>query len=549
MVERLFQLYDTTLRDGTQQEGMVPTVEDKLAVARHLDAFGVGFIEGGWPGAVPKDTEFFRRARTELDLRNAELVAFGATRKAGTLVSADPQVRALLEAETPAVTLVAKSHPRHVELALRTTLAENLAMIGSTVRHLVQAGRRVFVDAEHFFDGYRVNREYALEVVRIAADAGAEAVVLCDTNGGSLPDDIAAVVAGTIGATGVRVGIHCHDDSGCAVANTMAAVDAGADHVQGTAHGYGERCGNANLFTVAANLVLKRGLEVVPLERLREMALTAASVAELTGIPGVPAAPYVGACAFTHKAGLHASALRIDPDLYQHITPGLVGNEMRTLVSDMGGRSSVELKARELGYDVDAGSETVARAAVRIKELENRGYSFESADASFELLLREELDGGRTERPFEVDTWSVGVERLPGGQTRTRARVRLRVDGVPLAAAGEGNGPVNALDRALHAALDPFFPELAALEVADYQVRVLGGGAAGTGPGGTAGSEAVARVLIAFDDGHRRWGTVGVDENTVAASWRALLDAVFYVLLTERGADHRRVAPVRAVAG
>ncbi|MCI0383423.1 citramalate synthase [Streptomyces sp. CNQ085] len=531
MAERRFQLYDTTLRDGTQQEGLAPTVEDKLAVARHLDAFGVGFIEGGWPGAIPRDTGFFRRARTELALRNAELAAFGATRRPGTLVTTDPQVRALLEAEAPVVTLVAKSHTRHVELALRTTLAENLAMISSTVRHLVRAGRRVFVDAEHYFDGHLANHEYALEVVRTAAEAGAEAVVLCDTNGGSLPDRIGAVVSDTLAATGARLGIHCHDDSGCAVANTLAAVDAGADHVQGTAHGYGERCGNANLFTVAANLVLKRGrTDVVPAERLREMADTGRAIGELTGVHAHPAAPYVGASAFAHKAGLHASALRVDPDLYQHIDPARVGNAMRTLVSDMGGRSSIELKARELGYELSAGSEPVARAAARVKELENRGYSFESADASFELLLLEELTGGVLEYPFEVDAWKVGVEEPAGGEVRTEGSVRLRIDGTPLAATGTGNGPVNALDRALHQALDPFFPELARLELADYQVRVLGNGS---------GSAAAARVLITFTDGRRRWGTVGVDGNTVAASWRALLDAVRYVLLTERGADHR----------
>ncbi|MDX6315816.1 MAG: 2-isopropylmalate synthase [Streptomyces sp.] len=521
MAAKGFQLYDTTLRDGTQQEGLVLTVEDKLAVARHLDAFGVGFIEGGWPGAVPKDTEFFRRARTELSLRNAQLAAFGATRRPGTAVSADPQVRALLESGAPVVTLVAKADTRHVELALRTTLAENLAMIGSTVRHLVHAGRRVFVDAEHYFDGYRANREYALEVVRTAAEAGAEAVVLCDTNGGSLPDGIRETVAATIEATGVRVGIHCHDDTGCAVANTLAAVDAGATHVQGTAHGYGERCGNANLFTVAANLVLKRGLDILPPARLATMAEAGRAIGELTGRPAEAAAPYIGPSAFTHKGGLHASALRIDPDLYQHIDPAVVGSRMRTLVSDMGGRSSIELKARELGYEVTAGSEPVARAAARIKEMENRGYSFESADASFELLLREELYGYAGDGLFAVDSWAVSVEHRTA-VTVTEARVRLRVDGVPLMAIGRGNGPVNALDRALHQALDPVFPDVARLELADYQVRV---------PTGRHGSAGPVRVLATFTDGERRWSTVGVDENLVAASWQALVDAVRYTLL------------------
>ncbi|MCX4642706.1 MULTISPECIES: citramalate synthase [unclassified Streptomyces] len=529
MAEQSFQLYDTTLRDGAQQEGMVLTVEDKLAVAMELDALGVGFIEGGWPGAVPRDTEFFRRARTELDLKHAVLAAFGATRRAGVPAPVDPQVRALLAAETPVITLVAKSHTGHVRDALRTTLAENLSMIGGTVRHLVHAGRRVFVDAEHYFDGYQLNREYALAVVRTAAEAGAETVVLCDTNGGSLPDEVAAVVAETHAMTGVQLGIHCHNDTGCAVANTMAAIDAGAIQAQGTAHGYGERCGNADLFTVISNLVLKRGREVVPLERLAGLAATGRAISELTELPGSAAAPYIGESAFTHKAGLHASALRVDPDLYQHTRPELVGNAMRTLVSDMGGRSSIELKARELGYDVEAGSDEVARAATRVKELESAGYSFESADASFELLLREELTGAPRTRPFEVESWSVsvfGAQAGDAGETvRTEATVRLSVQGRSITATGHGNGPVNALDTALHAALDPCFPALARLQLVDYRVRVLSG---------ETGSSADARVLISYQDGDRRWGTVGVDANTTAASWHALLDAVHYVLLDER---------------
>ncbi|MGA4867110.1 citramalate synthase [Streptomyces lavendulocolor] len=524
MAEESLQLYDTTLRDGSQQEGMVLTVDDKLAVARHLDALGVGFIEGGWPGAVPRDTEFFHRARTELTLDHALLAAFGATRRAGVPVSTDPQVRALLAAGTPVITLVGKSHTGHVQRALRTTLAENLAMIGSTVRHLVHAGRRVFLDAEHYFDGHRLNRDYALAVVRTAAEAGAEAVVLCDTNGGSLPDEVREIVADTIAMTGAPVGIHCHDDTGCAVANSLAAVDAGAVHVQGTAHGYGERCGNADLFTVIGNLVLKKDRPVIGPAQLAGLSAAGLAISELTGIPPRRTAPYVGPSAFTHKAGLHASALRVDPDLYQHTDPERVGNVMRTLVSDMGGRSSVELKARELGYEVTAGSEEVARAAARIKDLESDGYSFESADASFELLLREELAGTPDEPPFQVDSWHVSVARRKDGDVHTEATVRLRLDGVPLAASGSGNGPVNALDRALHQALDPYFPQLARLELVDYRVRVLTG---------ETGSSAAARVLISYSDGERRWGTVGVDRNTVTASWRALLDAVHYVLLDD----------------
>ncbi|MDB1089564.1 citramalate synthase [Streptomyces sp. ACA25] len=531
---RELQLYDTTLRDGMQQEGMVPTVDDKLVIARQLDAFGVGFIEAGWPGALPKDTEFFRRARTELALATAQLVAFGATRRAGGLVSTDPQVRALLMAETPVVTLVAKSDSRHVELALRTTLAENLRMISSTVRFLTRSGRRVFVDAEHYFDGFLRNREYALEVVRTAAEAGAEAVVLCDTNGGSLPDEIGPTVAETLLSTGTRLGIHCHNDSGCAVANTLAAVDAGADHVQGTAHGYGERCGNADLFTVTANLVLKRGLDVLPPGRLATMAGVGEAISAVTTVSGRPAAPYIGASAFTHKAGLHASALRVDPDLYQHTDPSGVGNAMRTLVSDMGGRSSVQLKAVELGYDLSAGSEPVGRAAARVKELESRGYSFESADASFELLLREELADGRLDPVIEVHSWFAGTGQGPEDSPRSEATVQLLADGEPVEARADAAEPVAALDRVLHTALDPHFPELRTLVLLKHRVRVLD-------------STGTARALLSFHDGRRQWGTVGVGTDTVAAAWAALLDACRYLVLSRRDTSDR--APVPAAVG
>ncbi|MFI9255713.1 citramalate synthase [Streptomyces sp. NPDC053069] len=539
MAERGFQLYDTTLRDGTQMEGLSLTVDDKLAIARSLDALGVGFIEGGWPGAIPKDTEFFRRARTELDLRTARLTAFGATRRPGVAVSQDPQVRALLEADTPVVTLVAKSHTGHVEAALRTTLAENLAMIRSTVQHLVLAGRRVFLDAEHYFDGYVANREYALEVVRTAAEAGAETVVLCDTNGGSLPEEVKAVVADTIAMTGAAVGIHCHDDTGCAVANTMAAVDAGADHAQGTVHGYGERCGNADLLTVIANLVLKRDRKVIPLERLADLEPTGRAVAAVTGLPGAPAAPYVGSAAFTHKAGLHASALRVDPALYQHIDPARVGNAMRVLVSDMGGRSSVVLKARELGYEVDADSAAVGRAAARVKELESRGYTFESADASFALLLREELGEQPGRPPFDVESWQVRLGSDGAGATAT---VRLRSDGAPLTATGRGREPVHALDDALHRALDPFFPEAARLRLREHRTRELAG---------DSGQPPLVRVLLTFQDGERDWGTVGVDTHATAAALRALLDGLHHVLSGGPGRPGGTTAPglVAAPAG
>ena len=338
-------VYDTTLRDGAQQEGLNLSVADKLAIAAHLDELGVGYIEGGWPGANPKDTEFFARARHELSLRHATLAAFGATRRAGAVAAQDPQVLALLESGAPVVTLVAKSHLRHVETALRTTAQENLAMVRDTVGFLRAEGRRVFLDAEHFFDGYLADRAYALEVLRTAGEAGAEVVALCDTNGGMLPPQIGDVVADALDATGVRLGIHCHNDTGCAVANTLAAVAAGASHVQGTINGYGERTGNADLLTVVSNLQLKQGRQVLPDGRLEEATRIAHAVSEVTNVPPYSRQPYVGASAFAHKAGLHASAIRIDPDLYQHTDPMGVGNDMRMLVSDMAGRASIELKA------------------------------------------------------------------------------------------------------------------------------------------------------------------------------------------------------------
>lgn len=516
MVDDGFHVYDTTLRDGSQQEGLNLSVADKLAIARHLDDLGVGFIEGGWPGANPKDTEFFRLAQTELDLKHAQLAAFGATRRAGAKAADDPLVAALRDSGAPVVTLVAKSHDRHVELALRTTLEENLAMIRDTVSHLRAEGQRVFLDAEHFFDGYKANRAYALEVVRTAAEAGADVIALCDTNGGMLPDELADVVDDVV-AVGARVGIHCHDDSGCAVANSLAAVKAGATHVQGCANGYGERSGNANLFTVVGNLQLKRGYDLGV--RLEEMTRIAHAVSEVTNVTPSSQQPYVGLSAFAHKAGLHASAVKVDPDLYQHIDPMQVGNDMRMLVSSMSGRASVELKGKELGYDLSG--EKAAEVVARVKELEAHGYTFEAADASFELLLRGELFGERT-RYFEVESWRTIVERRPDGVMVSEATVKLHAKGERIVATGEGNGPVNALDTALRIALERLYPELANLELVDYKVRILEG-SHGTGAG--------TRVLIESADGRDSWSTVGVGDNVIAASWEALTDAVTYTLL------------------
>ncbi|WP_433497670.1 citramalate synthase [Sphaerimonospora sp. CA-214678] len=527
MIDDGFHVYDTTLRDGAQQEGLNLSVADKMAIARHLDHLGVGFIEGGWPGANPKDTEFFRRAQTELDLKHAQLAAFGATRRAGVKAADDPLVAALRESGAPVVTLVAKSHDRHVELALRTTLEENLAMIRDTVSHLRAEGRRVFLDAEHFFDGYRSNPAYALEVLRTAAEAGADVVALCDTNGGMLPDELAEVVHEAAG-TGARLGIHCHDDTGCAVANTLAAVKAGATHVQGCANGYGERSGNANLFTVVANLQLKRGFDLVPPQSLADMTRIAHAITEVTNVTPNSHQPYVGASAFAHKAGLHASAIKVDPNLYQHIDPGLVGNDMRMLVSDMAGRASVELKGRELGYRLTG--EQSRELVERVKDLESRGHTFEAADASFELLLRDTV-AGEHRRYFTVESWRVIVERRPvldpvAGSTTSEvaseATVKLQAKGERIVATGEGNGPVNALDKAVRLALEKLYPELAAVQLIDFKVRILEG---------TQGTGAITRVLINSSDSTGDWATVGVDENIIEASWQALEQAVTYGLL------------------
>lgn len=519
-----FHVFDTTLRDGAQREGINLSVADKLAIARHLDDFGVGFIEGGWPGANPRDTEFFARARTEIDFRHAQLVAFGATRKAGVRAEDDPQVRALLDSGAPVITLVAKSHDRHVELALRTSLDENLAMVRDTVSHLRAQGRRVFVDCEHFFDGYRANPEYAKQVVRAAHEAGADVVVLCDTNGGMVPAQVHAVVSTVLADTGARLGIHAQDDTGCAVANTLAAVDAGATHVQCTANGYGERVGNANLFPVVAALELKYDRRVLPPGTLTEMTRISHAIAEVVNLNPSTHQPYVGVSAFAHKAGLHASAIKVDPDLYQHIDPELVGNTMRMLVSDMAGRASVELKGKELGIDLGGDRELIGRVVERVKERELAGYTYEAADASFELLVRQELqraEEGRARRYFRLESWRAIVEIRPDGTHVNEATVKLWAKGERIVATAEGNGPVNALDRALRVGLERIYPQLAKMELVDYKVRILEG---------THGTESTTRVLVSTTDGRDEWSTVGVGDNVIAASWEALDDAYAYGL-------------------
>jgi len=519
-----FHVFDTSLRDGAQREGITYSVADKLAVARLLDEVGVGFIEGGWPGAMPKDTEFFARAAAgDLGLKHAALVAFGSTRRAGTTAARDPQVRALLDSRAPVVTLVAKSDRRHIERALRTDVDEACAMVRDTVAFLRGEGRRVFVDAEHFFDGYAFDPDCALRVLAAAAESGADVVVLCDTNGGQLPLGLADTVGEVVARTGFRVGIHCQDDSGCAVANSVAAVQAGATHVQCTANGYGERAGNADLFAVVSNLVVKLGMPVVPTESVPELSRVSHAIAEIANIAPDTHQAYVGSSAFAHKAGLHASAIKVDPLLYNHIDPTVVGNHMRVLVTEMAGRASLELKGRELGVDL-AGQPVALNSAVhKVKDLEANGWSFEAADASLELLLRNEVAAAEQSSvdspPFTLESYRVILDHRSDGEIVSEATVKVHVAGARVIATAEGNGPVHALDAALRKALSPHLPWLDDVILSDYKVRILPG---------TAGTDAVTRVLVESTDHEREWTTVGVHGNIVEASWLALCDALVH---------------------
>ncbi|MFY9330646.1 MAG: citramalate synthase [Candidatus Nanopelagicales bacterium] len=516
-----FHVFDTTLRDGAQREGIAYSVADKLAVATLLDGYGVGFIEGGWPGAMPKDTEFFARARQELTLRSAQLVAFGATRKAGVAVADDAQVRALIDSGAPVVTLVAKSDVRHVIEALHTSLDENLQMVADTVAYLVARDRRVFVDLEHFFDGFANDSDYGVAVLDAAAQAGADVGVLCDTNGGMLPSGIQRVISEVRERTSMRLGIHCQDDTGCAVANTLTAVEAGVTHVQCTANGYGERTGNADLFAVVSNLELKLGLEVLPKGHLRETMRVSHAIAEIANITPDTHQPFAGVSAFAHKAGLHASALKVSADLYNHMDPTLVGNSQRVLITEMAGRASVELKSQELGHDVSGDPELLGRVVSRVKDLEAKGWTFEAADASFELLLLAESDTG-VPQPFTVESWRTIVDQDAAGNVVSEATVKIHAGGERVIATAEGNGPVNALDRALRQAVVGLLPQLAGVSLIDYKVRLLDN---------ARGTDSVTRVLIGSTDGDATWSTVGVHENVIAASWRALEDAITYALV------------------
>ena len=509
-------VYDTTLRDGTQGEGVSFTVNSKLRVAEKLDQFGIDYIEGGWPGSNPRDMGFFEEVR-KLKLKHARIAAFGSTRRAGVPVSEDSQIRTLLDAETPVVTVFGKSWLLHVLEILRTTREENLTMIEDSVRHLVAQGREVVYDAEHFFDGYSDCAEYAMATLQAACRGGAGTLALCDTNGGQLVEQLKGVVAEVVRAfPDVKVGVHCHNDAGLGVAVSLGGVEAGACHVQGTINGYGERNGNANLTSIIPNLVLKMGHELscAPyMKRLRDVSLFVDDMANLR--PDIRA-PYVGATSFAHKGGVHANAVEKVRRSYEHIDPAFVGNRTRVLVSDMSGRSSVMMKARELGLDLDSHSEEVKSLIQELKQLEFRGYEYEAADASFKLLIDRFLKGRQP--LFELIDYRVIVEnREKRGDLLSEATVKIRVNGVIRHTVAESHGPIGALDQALRDALIQDYPQIADVSLVDYKVRILEGGN---------GAKSRIRVQVESTDGTKVWGTVGASDNIIEASWEALRDSV-----------------------
>lgn len=530
---RTVELYDTTLRDGAQYEGISLSVEDKLSIAKKLDQLGVDYIEGGWPGSNPKDAEFFERAKS-LELKHSIITAFGSTRRANIDVADDANIIALLESEAAVVTLVGKTWDLHVTRVLETSLEENVAMISDSVDHIRSLGRRVFFDAEHFFDGYKANPQYAIQTILAAANAGAECVILCDTNGGAMPEEIAQIVKHIRSQTSVALGIHTHNDADMAVAGALAAVGAGAKQVQGTINGYGERCGNANLLSIIANLKIKLGDEVVSDEQLGMLTEVSHFVSEVANMPSVASQPYVGSSAFAHKGGLHAAAVAKVEHSYQHVSPNVIGNGKRVLVSELSGRGNILYKVNELGLDVDL---TPAQATDLLNEIKNResqGFQYEGAEASFELLVR------RTQplytMPFTLVEFMTMVGKRPetseNDECSSQVMLKVRVGSETMHTAAEGNGPVNALDNALRKALLQFYPSLERVRLADYKVRVVDDGA-GTG--------STVRVLIESTDGSSTWSTVGSSPNVIEASWMALSDSMEY-WLSRQSADVLAVA-------
>jgi 2-isopropylmalate synthase len=518
------ELYDTTLRDGMQGEGMSLSAGEKLRVAHRLDELGIDLIEAGFPSSNPKELELFGLLAHET-FAHAQLAAFGMTRRRGTRADEDPALRVLADCVAPVCTIVGKTWSLHLEKVVKVSRVENLAMIAESVAFLRGEGKRVIYDAEHFFDGYADDRGYALDCLRAAARAGAETVVCCDTNGGTLPHVLGAGMADVVQAlegSAAQVGIHTHDDAGCGVACALAGVLAGAIHVQGTMNGYGERCGNANLVSIIPNLQLKLGHECITAEQLASLHSASAYVAELLNLPPDPDAPYVGRNAFAHKGGLHVAGVSADPATFEHVVPELVGNRREVLVSELSGRGTIQSRAREAGIALD--DQAAARLIERVKDLEHQGYHFEAADGSFELLMRRET--GALEELFTLESWRVIVERRPDGQLVTEATIKIWIEGERFVRTAEGNGPVNALDRALREALSAIHPHLADIDLVNFKVRILDE---------TKGTDAVTRVLLDASDGDREWGSIGVSENVIESSWEALVDSLQYGMELSRG--------------
>ncbi len=515
------EIYDTTLRDGTQGEGINFSVADKLRLAERMEAMGFHYIEGGWPGSNPRDIEFFAQAR-QRKFRKARLAAFGSTRRKNTDVAKDPQVRLLLEAETPVVTIFGKTWLLHVKEVLGTTPSENVAMIADTVRYLKANGRFVVYDAEHGFDGYKDDPEYAMATFEAAAEAGADVVVLCDTNGGALPNEVSTITAAVHAKLNTRIGIHTHNDIGMGVANAMAAILAGASHAQGTLNGYGERTGNCNLTTLVPNLALKMKMGCLPESSLRKLKELSLFVDEIANVRHDPRHPWVGSTAFAHKGGMHVNAVQKVARSFEHIDPDVVGNSRRVLVSDLAGKSNIVMKAQELGFEIDNGTPELKAILNRIKELEHQGYEFEAAEASLALLIRKILK--HQEPPFKVEAYHVSMRR-DGLESVVEATVKVRVGDEVAHTVAEGDGPVNALDSALRLALGQFFPQIKKVQLTDYKVRILDS---------VTGTAATTRVLVESSDGKVSWWTVGVDENIIEASLHAVLDSMEYWLLKRR---------------
>ncbi len=512
----MIEVYDTTLRDGTQREGISISCDDKIRIARKLDELGVAFIEGGWPGSNPKDAEFFERAKA-MKWEHALIAAFGSTCRVGGSPEDDANIQALLDAQTPVCTVVGKTWTLHVTEVLRTTLEENLRIIEQSLAYLRAQGRRVIYDAEHFFDGYKTDAAYALETLRAAVRGGAETVVLCDTNGGSMPWEITAIVREVKAALNHPIGIHTHNDGECAVSNSLASLREGAIQVQGTINGYGERCGNANLCSIMADLELKMDLRCLPEGHLAKLYDVSHFVAEVVNLAPDEHLAYVGKSAFAHKGGIHVAAMRRNASSYQHIEPTLIGNEMRVVVSELSGRGNLLSKAEELGLDVEGAG--VADVLNEIKNLEARGFSFEAAEASVAMMMKRQ--SADYQAPFQLIDFLVNVEHRAGRGIFAEAMVKVRVNGEVLHTAAEGNGPVNALDLALRKALITCYPQIEAFHLADYKVRILDG---------NNGTEAITRVLIDTQNGTKRWSTVGASGNIIEASWRALVDSIEYGL-------------------